>query len=242
MCIDVVKFLFDHIDFEEFYDEKIPQRIECNLCLKIKVLKIDFSFKSWIYEPCFDSDLWTSKLSCRFNRYFMICPSIKLFCIHLENKIQEEGSLTPRIVLWRVLFPACLGHGASWSSVWLPFCSILHLSFILPPSGQSPFLLWYCLKEKGAPFRPGGPADRAVCCVSFLLSALLEYLSMLHQMKPCRASQLWNICDCPRSDMKVCVWFHSAVKEMGSSLDLGVSTLADEPIYVPFNLCLNHVK
>lgn len=33
-------------EFEELYDEKIPQRIECNLCLKIKVLKIDFSFKS----------------------------------------------------------------------------------------------------------------------------------------------------------------------------------------------------
>lgn len=112
----------------------------------------------------------------------MISSSVKLCCIHLENKIQEEGSLIPRNMLQCVLYPACLCHLMSQSSVWSTICS--HLASLLP--GKSLFLLWYCLEENRVPSRPAGAVHRAVCCSSFLLFDLLKSLSMLHQMMFCQ--------------------------------------------------------
>lgn len=236
-------------EFEELYDEKIPRRIECNLCLKIKVLKIDFSFKSWIYEPCFDSDLWPSKLSCRFNRYFIICPPVKLCCIHLENKVQEEGSLTARNVL-----PACVLSAAGldhvMSSVWPPFCSHL-ASLLYSASFQGNLFSFFgiVLKRKGLHPGPRELTYRVVRCFSFLLLDLLRYLSVLHQMvfcwKPCKTSsgEAYMTVSTPRSDVKFCVCFHpSSSKRNGTILRVKYVCLWQMKPTVPFNICLSHAK
>lgn len=91
------------------------------------------SLKNWFFslksqhEPCFDSDLWSSKLNSRFSRYFAICHYVKLCYTHLERAISGRIGQPRNVPPYTVLLMSLHWEGGTSMFFLLP-------PFTLPPS------------------------------------------------------------------------------------------------------------